>query len=147
MVSDLRVSSSSWGYSHSWRLLDPSINGWYKSGYPHLLQKNIGNSYWISRGLSFLDFLGYIGFQSQIASFWTTCAQKSCEKKCWMSWFFWVQWWDCPSRETETVGNSRKQSGAALIQQKSRHSTLFLATFLRAGCSKWCNLTLKPNIP
>ena len=34
-----------------------------------------------------------------------------------------------------------------LIQQKSQHSTLFLTTLLRAGCSKWCILTLKPNIP
>ena len=34
-----------------------------------------------------------------------------------------------------------------LIQQKSQHSTLFLTTLLLAGCSKWCILTLKPNIP
>ena len=34
-----------------------------------------------------------------------------------------------------------------LIQQKSQHSTLFRTTLLRAGCSKWCILTLKPNIP
>ena len=34
-----------------------------------------------------------------------------------------------------------------LIQQKSQHSTLFLTTLLRAGCSKWCILTLKPNKP
>ena len=34
-----------------------------------------------------------------------------------------------------------------LIQQKSQHSTLFLTTLLLADCSKWCILTLKPNIP
>ena len=34
-----------------------------------------------------------------------------------------------------------------LIHKKTQHSTHFLATLLRAGCSKWCILTLKPNIP
>ena len=38
-------------------------------------------------------------------------------------------------------------TSGTLIQQKSRHSTLFLATLLHAGCSKWCKLTLKRDIP
>ena len=81
-------------------------------------------AYWISRGLGFFGFLGYIGFQSQNASFRATCAQKGREEKCWMLWFLSNQWWSTGetgrSRETEnsrkqseTVGNSRKQSGAA----------------------------------
>ena len=176
--------------------------------------------YWISRGLGVLGFLGYIGFQSQNASFRATCAQKGREEKRWMLWFLLNQWSTGPTgvpeklKQSETVGNSRKRSetvgnsrerpgvimpklsirhfcakktfraipfflgkcngkqletvGARtvsdcfrlfqflwnaswtcgpLIQQKSQHSTLFLTTLLRAGCSKWCILTLKPNIP
>ena len=238
---------------------------------------------WISRGLGDLGFLGYIGFQSQNASFRATCAQKGREEKCWMLWFLLHQWSTGPTgvpeklKQSETVGsgpawscqtcqsviflqkktfraipfffesatgNSWKQLGLVpltrqktsylkpfkvhflyklvlnssffaeskvraptvsncfplhfqkkngivrkvffckkmvdwqfwhdhagplrtvsdcfrlfqflwnaswtcgpLMQQKSQHSTLFLTTLLRAGCSKWCILTLKPNIP
>ena len=75
--------------------------------------------YWISRGLGVLGFLGYIGFQSQNASFRATCAQKGREEKRWMLWFLLNQWSTGPTgvpeklKQSETVGNSRKQSGAA----------------------------------
>ena len=85
--------------------------------------------YWISRGLGVLGFLGYIGFQSQNASFRATCAQKGRQEKCWMLWFSLNQWSTGPTgvpeklkqsetvgnswKQSETVGNSRKQSGAA----------------------------------
>ena len=66
--------------------------------------------------LGFWDFYGILGFQSQNASFRATCAQKGREEKCWMLWFLLNQWstgeTSLPKKlkQSETVGNSRKQS-------------------------------------
>ena len=83
--------------------------------------------YWISRGLGVLGFLGYIGFQSQNASFRATCAQKGRAEKCWMLWFLLNQWSTGPTgvpeklKQSETVGNSRERPGVIMPKLSIRH--------------------------
>ena len=119
--------------------------------------------YWISRGLGVLGFLGYIGFQSQNASFRATCAQKGREEKCWMLWFLLNQWSTGPTgvpeklKQSETVGNSRKQSetvgsgpawscqncqSAIFLQKKTFRAIPFF--FESATGNSWKQLGLVP---
>ena len=140
LLSSLRTSS--WGHAWSGDFGGDGINKhmsstWFgfvwtfRGNHPKIrcfliiLPLKIGTArtplcmYWISRGLGVLGFLRYIGFQSHNASFRATCEQKGREEKCWMLWFLLNQWSTGPTgvpeklKQSETVGNSRKQSGAA----------------------------------
>ena len=110
--------------------------------------------YWISRGLGVLGFLGYIGFQSQNASFRATCAQKGREEKCWMLWFLLNQWSTGPTgvpeklKQSETVGSGPAWScqncqSAIFLQKKTFRAIPFF--FESATGNSWKQLGLVPS--
>ena len=77
---------------------------------------------WISRGLGLLDFLVYWVSNSNCIIL-NNLRAEGLREKCWMSWFLLNQGSNGETglpeklKQSETVGNSRKQSGAARHDQ------------------------------
>ena len=85
-----------------------------------------------------MGFLGYIGFQSQNASFRATCAQKGREEKRLNVVIFVesvVHRSNWRSRETETVGNSRKRS-ETVGNSRERPGVIMPKLSIRHFCAK-----------